>query len=196
RSHGVGPGPRRGHFGARCRRGRFHPSGHLRVTPGPPRLRSVAGMQVNSRYEIRVQGVLDGRWTAWFEGMQLLGDGSQTIISGPLADQAALHGVLTRLCDLGLVLISVRRLDPDCPPPRGPSTRAQRHEEKAMHPAFLELLAAERIQTMIARADNVRRVRQARLAARPSAHRRAGAAQPLTEPDDVPSAQRETVRIS
>ena len=65
-----------------------------------------------------------------------------------------------------------------------------------MHPAFLELLAAERIQTMIARADNVRRVRQARLAARPSAHRSAGAAQPLTEPDDVPSAQRETVRIS
>ncbi|HKA95758.1 MAG TPA: hypothetical protein VKD66_05785 [Streptosporangiaceae bacterium] len=70
-------------------------------------------MQVNSRYEIRVQGVLDGRWTAWFEGMQLLGDGSQTIISGPLADQAALHGVLNKLCDLGLVLISVRRLDPD-----------------------------------------------------------------------------------
>ena len=69
-------------------------------------------MQVNSRYEIRVQGVLDGRWTAWFEGMQLLGDGSQTIISGPLADQAALHGVLNKLCDLGLVLISVRRLDP------------------------------------------------------------------------------------
>jgi hypothetical protein len=70
-------------------------------------------MQVNSRYEIRVQGVLDGRWTAWFEGMQLVGDGSQTIISGPLADQAALHGVLNKLCDLGLVLISVRRLDPD-----------------------------------------------------------------------------------
>ena len=69
-------------------------------------------MQVNSRYEIRVQGVLDGRWTAWFEGMQLLGDGSQTIISGPLADQAALHGVLNKVRDLGLVLNSVRRLDP------------------------------------------------------------------------------------
>ena len=69
-------------------------------------------MQLNSRYEIRVQGVLDGRWTAWFEGMQLVSDGSQTIISGPLADQAALHGVLNKVCDLGLVLNSVRRLDP------------------------------------------------------------------------------------
>ena len=70
-------------------------------------------MQLNSRYEIRVQGVLDGRWTAWFEGMQLVSDGSQTIISGPLADQAALHGVLNKVRDLGLVLNSVRRLDPD-----------------------------------------------------------------------------------
>jgi hypothetical protein len=70
-------------------------------------------MQVNSRYEIRVQGVLDGRWTAWFEGMHLVSDGSQTIISGLLADQAALHGVLNKVCDLGLVLVSVRRLDPD-----------------------------------------------------------------------------------
>ncbi len=70
-------------------------------------------MQVNSRYEIRVQGVLDGRWTAWFEGMHLVSDGSQTIISGLLADQAALHGVLNKVCDLGLVLVSVQRLDPD-----------------------------------------------------------------------------------
>jgi len=70
-------------------------------------------MQVNSRYEIRVQGVLDGRWTAWFEDMHLVSDGSQTIISGPLADQAALHGALNKVRDLGLVLVSVRRLDPD-----------------------------------------------------------------------------------
>jgi hypothetical protein len=70
-------------------------------------------MQANSRYEIRVQGVLDGRWTAWFEGMHVVSDGSQTIISGPLADQAALHGVLNKVCDLGLVLVSVRRLDLD-----------------------------------------------------------------------------------
>ena len=45
--------------------------------------------------------------------MHLVSDSSQTIISGPLADQAALQGVLNKVCDLGLVLVSVRRLDPD-----------------------------------------------------------------------------------
>jgi len=65
-----------------------------------------------SRYEIRVQGVLDGRWAAWFEGLQVTDDGSQTVIAGPVADQAALHGLLNKIGGLGLVLISVRRLDP------------------------------------------------------------------------------------
>ena len=65
-----------------------------------------------SRYEISVQGVLDGCWAAWFEGLQVTDDGSQTVISGPVADQAALHGLLNKICGLGLVLISVRRLDP------------------------------------------------------------------------------------
>jgi hypothetical protein len=70
------------------------------------------GTASHSRYEIRVNGVLDSRWAAWFDGLQVRGEGSQTVISGPLADQAALHGVLTKVCNLGLVLISVRRLDP------------------------------------------------------------------------------------
>jgi hypothetical protein len=65
-----------------------------------------------SRYGITVQGVLDGRWAACFEGLQVTGDGSQTVISGPVADQAALHGLLNKICGLGLVLISVRRFDP------------------------------------------------------------------------------------
>jgi hypothetical protein len=66
-----------------------------------------------ARYEISVQGVLDGRWAAWFEGLQVTDDGRQTVISGPVADQAALHGLLNKICGLGLVLISVRRLDPE-----------------------------------------------------------------------------------
>ena len=70
-------------------------------------------MSLNSRYEIRVKGILDGRWTAWFEGLQVSSDGEETVISGPIADQAALHGLLTKVRDLGLFLISVRRLDPD-----------------------------------------------------------------------------------
>jgi hypothetical protein len=65
-----------------------------------------------ARYEIRVDGVLDGRWADWFDGLPVSSDGTQTIISGLLADQPALHGVLAKVRDLGLCLISVRRLDP------------------------------------------------------------------------------------
>jgi len=53
------------------------------------------------------------RWTAWFEDLQVSSDGEETVICGPVADQAALHGLLTRVRDLGLFLISVRHLDPD-----------------------------------------------------------------------------------
>ena len=66
-----------------------------------------------ARYEIRVEGILDSRWAAWFGGLHIERDDTQTVISGLLADQAALHGLLTRIRDLGLCLISVCRLDPD-----------------------------------------------------------------------------------
>jgi len=70
-------------------------------------------MGLNSRYEIRVKGTLDRRWDTWFEGLQVTSDGDQTVIAGPVADQAALHGLLTKVRDLGLFLIAVRHLDPD-----------------------------------------------------------------------------------
>jgi hypothetical protein len=78
--------------------------------------RALSGAGVNAsggsaRYEIRVAGVLDARWAAWFNGLQVSGQGDETVICGPLADQAALHGVLTKVRDLGLCLLSVRRLD-------------------------------------------------------------------------------------
>ena len=69
-------------------------------------------MGLNSRYEIRVKGILDERWTAWFEDLHVSSDGEETVICGPVADQAALHGLLTKVRDLGLYLISVRHLDP------------------------------------------------------------------------------------
>jgi len=71
-----------------------------------------------ARYEIRVAGVLDGRWAAWFNGLQISGQGEETVICGLLADQPALHGLLTKVRDLGLYLIAVRRLDagPNLPP--------------------------------------------------------------------------------
>ncbi len=64
-----------------------------------------------ARYEIRVNGVLDSRWTAWFDGLQISGEGEETVICGMLADQPARHGLLTKVRDLGLCLICVRRLD-------------------------------------------------------------------------------------
>ena len=73
----------------------------------------MSGTGMNSRYEIRVKGILDGRWTPWFEDLQITSDGDETVIAGPVADQAALHGLLTKVRDLGLFLISVRHLDPD-----------------------------------------------------------------------------------
>jgi hypothetical protein len=64
-----------------------------------------------AQYEIRVAGVLDSHWAAWFNGFQISGQGEETVICGLLADQPALHGLLTKVRDLGLCLISVRRLD-------------------------------------------------------------------------------------
>ncbi|WP_181783132.1 hypothetical protein [Pseudonocardia pini] len=64
-----------------------------------------------SLYEIRLAGRLDPRWTAWFDGMTLTAGGDSTTLHGVLADQAALHGVLRRIRDLGLPLVALRRLD-------------------------------------------------------------------------------------
>lgn len=66
-----------------------------------------------AHYQIRVEGILDRRWAAWFGGLHIETDDTQTVISGSLADQPALHGLLTKIRDLGLCLISVCRLDPD-----------------------------------------------------------------------------------
>ena len=61
-------------------------------------------------YQIKVKGRLDSQWSDWFEGMTITSDGGQTTISGQVADQAALHGLLMRIRDLGLQLISVNRI--------------------------------------------------------------------------------------
>ena len=68
-------------------------------------------------YEIRVRGVLDGRWSAWFAGLEVSSDqAGQTRIAGPVADQAALHGLLAKVRDLGLPLLSVQRIGPEQEP--------------------------------------------------------------------------------
>ena len=70
------------------------------------------GSRPPAHYEIRVEGVLGERWAGWFEGLQVSSEAGETIISGPVTDQPALHGVLVKVRDLGMCLISVRRLDP------------------------------------------------------------------------------------
>ena len=62
-------------------------------------------------YEIRVEGVL-GELDRLVQGLQVSSEGTDTVLSGPLTDQAALHGVLVKIGDLGMRLISVRRVDP------------------------------------------------------------------------------------
>jgi hypothetical protein len=65
-------------------------------------------------YEIRLKGHLEARWVKWFNGMKItLEENGTTILSGPVADQAALHGLLKRVRDVGLPLLSVNSVEPD-----------------------------------------------------------------------------------
>ena len=65
-------------------------------------------------YEIRVQGHLGDRWSDWFEGLAIHNEANgDTILDGVLADQAALYGVLTKIHNLNLILVSVQRSDCD-----------------------------------------------------------------------------------
>ena len=63
------------------------------------------------RYEIRLKGHLDDRWAAWFGGLTLTReDNGETLLTGPVVDQAALHGLLRKVRDLGMPLLSVTRV--------------------------------------------------------------------------------------
>jgi hypothetical protein len=77
------------------------------------------------QYDIRIQGHLDSRWAAWFDGMSLTteSDGT-TVLSGPVVDQSALHGLLQKVRDVGLPLVSVTRRQSGQP---GSSSVTPRH---------------------------------------------------------------------
>ena len=62
-------------------------------------------------YQIRVKGSLDRKWSNWFDGFTIVPQDDETLLTGPVADQAALHGLLARVRDLGLPLLSVQRLE-------------------------------------------------------------------------------------
>jgi len=75
--------------------------------------------QQPSHYRFRLQGRLDGHWAAWFGDLALTeDDDGTTTLSGPVSDQAELHGLLAKVRDLGVTLISVEATDVGCDRPR------------------------------------------------------------------------------
>jgi hypothetical protein len=66
-------------------------------------------------YQIKVKGHLADHWSDWFDGMQITIDAEEgeTTLSGPVVDQAALHGLLIKIRDLGLPLLSLNRIEAD-----------------------------------------------------------------------------------
>jgi hypothetical protein len=71
-------------------------------------------------YQIRVTGHLGREWSDWFDGLSItLEDNGETLLSGPVVDQAALHGLLRKVRDLGLPLLAVTLMKPDQVDPSG-----------------------------------------------------------------------------
>jgi hypothetical protein len=76
--------------------------------------RSTGNRNEVRRYEIRLKGHLASRWAAWFDELSLTNESDgTTLIQGPVIDQAALHGLLQKVRDVGLPLISVTQVDTD-----------------------------------------------------------------------------------
>jgi hypothetical protein len=103
-----------------------HPTAQpIRQTDSTPCALSASPEAANNteptiRYEILVEGVLDDTRSAWFESLDVSGDSDAgiTTIAGPLPDQAALHGLLAKIRDLGIPLLEVRRIGSDFEPRR------------------------------------------------------------------------------
>jgi hypothetical protein len=65
-------------------------------------------------YRLTVKGHLGSEWSEWFDGLSItIADNGETVLTGPVVDQTALHGVLIKLRDLGLPLLSLARIEPD-----------------------------------------------------------------------------------
>jgi hypothetical protein len=93
------------------------------TAPGP----SAADPLAAPEYEIRVDGHLGSRWSPWFDGLAIATDADgTTVIRGPVVDQAALHGLIQKLRDIGIPLISLVQLPSDTP--TEPSARTTQGE--------------------------------------------------------------------
>lgn len=99
-------------------------------------------------YVLRVQGAFDAHWADWFDGLRIsVADDGTTTLADPLADQAALHGVLRKIRDLGLTLLSVERRDT----PESGTATAERQRSASMTTAtILEAIQATNARLMTA----------------------------------------------
>jgi hypothetical protein len=83
-------------------------------------------------YRLTLKGHLDAAWSAWFDGLTVtMTDNGETILTGPVVDQTALHGVLIKIRDLGLPLLALTRIDPGSADPCTGVTDTRHQEQKA-----------------------------------------------------------------
>lgn len=88
----------------------------MRAKRSPLEKRNTSMLTTPARYRIRVQGHLGPEWATWFGGLGMTWEEPcQTIFTGQVLDQAALHGILNTIRDLGLPLVEVLRLSPEAP---------------------------------------------------------------------------------
>lgn len=64
----------------------------------------------STAYQIRLKGILDSSWSDWFNGFTITVQGDETVLIGVVCDQSALHGILTKINDLGLPIVSVEKI--------------------------------------------------------------------------------------
>jgi hypothetical protein len=90
------------------------------MKPGALKVSQPEGWSLNAKggqtpqYEIKVKGHLDGGWSEWFNGMDIQNlPGGEAVLCGPVIDQAALYGILTKIRDIGLPLISIHAVQPE-----------------------------------------------------------------------------------
>ena len=87
-------------------------TGHNRTRDMSTKLNAKTDLGQPMVYQIRIKGHLGRNWTDWFEGLVVtLEDNGETLLSGPVVDQAALHGLLRKVRNLGMSLISVNRIE-------------------------------------------------------------------------------------
>jgi hypothetical protein len=82
-------------------------------------------------YCLTIKGHLGSEWSEWFDGLTItLADNGETMLTGPVVDQTALHGLLTKIRDLGLPLLSLTRIDSDIDDPFNGRTCTKRRERR------------------------------------------------------------------